>query len=186
MPERIIWSCIGVLFAVQIAGSLVIQRLFQLGVSDVIIPVFILTLGLFLSFFLRSWGQSQRLGPWQWWIPVIVYALFIFSLSNRSYPQAVPYFSTKAFHPVEYAVLGLLLCVASLSVLGGKGSFSFAARVISGGVFFGALDEFHQSFIPGRSARIDDVIFWDLLGIILACSAFLVVWFLLRRPARKV
>ncbi len=174
------WSCIGVLFAVQIAGSLAVQHLFGLSFGDIAVPIALLALGSVLSFLFHRSVRSKSYGPWKWWVPVIVYALFIFSLSNRSYPEALPTFSTKLFHPIEFAVFGGLLCVASFSALGKKGIFPFAARVLCIGVLFGLLDELHQAFIPGRTARILDVAFWDLLGIACACGVFLVACRLLR------
>jgi VanZ family protein len=175
LEGRRTWGWISAIFAAQTVGALIIWRLFGLDYSEVFIPVSVLALGAFVSFGFRSLTRSRELGAWQWWVPVILYAVFIFSLSNRSYPGAIPAFSTKIFHPIEYAVLGLLLCVAWFSILARKGVSSFAVRVYSLGILYGATDEFHQAFVPGRSPRVIDVLFWDLLGITLAFGTFLLV-----------
>jgi len=177
------WFLISVLFAVQTVGALIVQRLFHLGFSEVVIPISLLALGAVVSFGFWSYSESDRLGSWQWWVPVIVYAATIFSLSNRSYPGAVPCFSTKIFHPIEYVVLGLLLCVAWFSTLGKKGVSAFSARVFSLGIMYAASDEFHQAFIPGRSVRVADVLCWDLPGIALALGMFLLILWIWRSSA---
>jgi VanZ family protein len=172
---RTTWGCITALFTLQIVGALIVQRLFKLNFNEVIIPVSLLVLGTLVSLGFWSYAGADKLGSWKWWVPVIFYAAFIFSLSNRSYSGATPCFSTKIFHPIEYAVLGLLLCVAWLSGSAGKDLSSLAARVFSLGILYGASDELHQAFIPGRSPRVVDLIFWDLLGITLGLVAFLLI-----------
>jgi VanZ family protein len=166
IESRKAWYWISILFAVQILGSLIITRLFKMDLGDVLIPICLLILGtlLCLGFSFFTIGRS---GSWQWWIPVLIYALFIFSLSQRSYPNAELLFSTKLFHPVGYAVLGILLCMAWLPVLTTKGVLSFSTRVFSAGILLGLSDEFHQALVPGRAPRFLDVICWDLLGLAL-------------------
>jgi len=180
LDTRKSWGWVSILFAVQILGSLMVARLFRMDLSDVLIPICLLALGALLCLGFRLF-EAERSGPRRWWIPVLIYALFIFSLSQRSYPDAVPAFSTKIFHPIEYAVLGLLLCLAWMPVLSGKGIVSFSARVFSAGILFGASDELHQAFVPGRSPRVIDVVCWDLLGLVLGYC----VWLGLRRFSRK-
>jgi VanZ family protein len=172
---RTTWGWISAIFALQTVGALIVQRMFGLHFSDVIIPVCILGFGALISFGFRSYARSNKLGSWQWWVPVILYAAFIFSLSNRSYPGATPCFSTKIFHPIEYSVLGLLLCVAWFSISAPKSVSSLAVRVFSLGILYGASDEFHQAFIPGRNSSFFDVFFWDLLGISLAVWGFILI-----------
>ncbi len=160
------WGWICLLFAAQAIGSLAIAELFRMDLRDIYIPVLLLVIGAVISAIFRRYSNSRAFGAWQWWVPAAIYALFIFSLSNQSYPDAQPAFSTKVFHPIEYAVLGLLICVASLTALRKKGLPLFSAQVFSIGILFGISDEFHQAFIPGRTAHLTDVFFWDLMGII--------------------
>jgi VanZ family protein len=167
------WSWICFLFAAQAIGSLGIAGLFQMDLREIIIPVMILCAGAIVSAIFRAASVSGRLGKWRWWVPALIYALFIFSLSNRAYPEARPIFSTKVFHPVEYLVLGVFISLALLPVLREKGLRAFSARVFLIGVLLAASDEIHQAFIPGRFPRLTDVLFWDLMGISLAWAAIL-------------
>ena len=128
-----------------------VQKLFQLELRKVLIPIAVLAAGASISSVFRLNSGSRSFGACQLWIQVLLFALFIFSLSNRSCPDAVPAFSTKIFHPIEYAVLGFLLCLAWFAVPGKKGQLSLTIRVLSVGLLYAASDEFHQAFIPGRA-----------------------------------
>jgi VanZ family protein len=67
----------------------------------------------------------------------------------------------KLLHALEYAVLGGLLVPALRAAgLGSRGAVLAAVTLAS---LYGASDEFHQSFVPGRDA---DVLDWvaDTLG----------------------
>lgn len=169
------WSWICLLFAAQAIGSIGIARLFRMDLRDIIIPVMILSAGAVVSAVFRTVSEPSRFGKWQWWVPVLIYALFIFSLSNRAYPNAQPVFSIKVFHPIEYLVLGVFISLALLPALWEKGLAAFSARVFLIGVLFAASDELHQAFIPGRVPRLADILFWDLMGITLAWAAILIV-----------
>ena len=83
----------------------------------------------------------------------------IFLLSSSSHPplpQSSQIFSDKFLHLIEYAVLGFLLAWTlvntSLQVFPG---FPWVIG-LSVAVLFGASDEWHQSFVPGRSADVYD------------------------------
>jgi|SRR5208283_4432308 len=168
-----VWICL--LFAAQAIGSLGIAKLFQMDLREIIIPVMILSAGAVVSAIFRAVSESSRFGKWQWWVPALIYALFIFSLSNRAYPDAQPIFSTKVFHPIEYLVMGVFISLPLLPALWEKGLLAFSTRVFLLGVLFAASDELHQAFIPGRTPRLTDIIFWDLMGISLAWAAILIV-----------
>jgi VanZ family protein len=167
------WGWICFVFAAQAVGSLWIASLFRMDFRTIAVPVMILCAGAIVSGVFHAIRRPGRLGRWQWWVPVFIYALFIFSLSARAYPDAQPIFSTKLFHPVEYLVLGSFISLALLPALKGRGLIAFSSRVFLIGVLFAASDEFHQAFVPGRSCRLTDVLFWDLLGISLAWAAIL-------------
>jgi VanZ family protein len=167
------WGWICLLFAAQAIGSLGIAKLFHMDLRAIVIPVMILSAGAIVSAIFRAVSESSRFGNWQWWVPLLIYALFIFSLSDRAYPDAQPIFSTKVFHPIEYLVLGAFISLALLPALWEKGLPAFSARVFLLGVLFAASDELHQAFIPGRVPSLTDVLFWDLMGIALAWAAIL-------------
>jgi VanZ family protein len=93
-------------------------------------------------------------------IPALLWMGFIFYLSSQqttgiggdSYWQR--FFILKTFHLIEYAVLFILINFAINSKL-----YSLTLSYL-----YGISDEFHQSFIPGRTAKFIDT-FIDLLGI---------------------
>lgn len=118
-------------------------------------------------FFEHAW--QRRLVPLTLWCAVI----FAFSEMPGSGLDITPplwyVVERKSAHVFEYAVLAFL-------------SFRFFAAVyplerfsrvaILSGTFalaYGALDEFHQSFVFGRGARLSDVAI-DGIGIVLAIA----------------
>ena len=90
------------------------------------------------------------------------------------------YGQDKLFHALAYAILGGLLMAAMVP---GDNGFSRAqaALAVLLASLYGASDEFHQSFIPGRSAETAD---WlaDSAG---ALAAVLLVTWLSRRAAHR-
>jgi VanZ family protein len=105
-------------------------------------------------------------------LPSVVYAGIIFALSAQSNPlQFLPpelLLQDKLLHTMEYAALGALL-VPALRLAGLSWG---SALVVAVGLasLYGATDEFHQAFVPGRSA---DLLDWvaDTLGAALGAVA---------------
>ncbi len=82
--------------------------------------------------------------------------LFINYLSSQSSlpsPIGLP-FIDKFYHFIEYMVLGILLYFVDLPLI----------FLIFLGIFYGALDEFHQSFVPLRDPSFWDWVF-DFIGL---------------------
>ncbi|SHK93857.1 VanZ family protein [Desulforamulus aeronauticus] len=106
----------------------------------------------------------------------LVYMMFIWFLSSQS-SGAVVNFSfydsliKESLHLVEFAILYGLLVLALLT----RGELSRRGNKIAIGIsiLYALLDEFHQSFIPSRSATVTDLV-KDFLGVA-------VVWYILRR-----
>ncbi len=120
--------------------------------------------------------MSRRLRAWA---PALLYAALIFTLSSLSRPQdlvppALLSFD-KLLHLAEYAVLGGLLSRA-LGAAVRPPSRAFALALLLGALY-GASDELHQAFVPGRDASPFD---WsaDAAGTALGAGAVL---FLRRR-----
>ena len=61
----------------------------------------------------------------------------------------------------EYAVLGILLFL-TLTLWGIR---HIVRTALSAGILYAALDEYHQTFVPGRSGQIRDVVI-DSLGLL--------------------
>ena len=117
------------------------------------------------------------------WAAVVIWALLIF------YVSAQPSLSThwgiwdfilrKAAHMCEYAVLFLLLWNALAQLkLRERTSLLLGAFLA---VCYAASDEFHQTFVPGRSGEPRDVAI-DACGVIIALLA---LTYVRRRLARR-
>ncbi|MBI5180712.1 MAG: VanZ family protein [Nitrospirae bacterium] len=106
-----------------------------------------------------------------YWSATIAYALLIFFLSSLSGDKTEKLYlfkhSDKIIHLLEYAVLCFLISKTLFSTL--KESVrrytGLIAIVIS--LLYAISDEFHQSFVPGRSAEVYDV-FADGMGAVLS------------------
>ncbi len=108
------------------------------------------------------------------WGPPILYALVIFYLSSQSNP--LPglrlHVWDKALHALEYGGFAALLARA----LRGEGASHMTAMIgaLVIASAYGASDEWHQSFVPGRDSSIFD---WmaDTIGgaTLAACGALI-------------
>lgn len=101
----------------------------------------------------------KRLLPWT---PALVWAALLFVLSSRqSLPGPGVQHADKAAHFAAYAVLGALLAFAAART---GWPLAVAAAL---GILYGASDEVHQMFVPGRSASVLD---WlaDVAGVLAA------------------
>ena len=89
----------------------------------------------------------------------------IFSFSSIPGSAAkldIPYID-KLFHFVEYFILGAMLARAfSRSIVNPVYRYIFIASILIGSIY-GATDEFHQRFTPGRSCDIFDLLS-DIVG----------------------
>ena len=107
----------------------------------------------------------------KYWLPVILWAAFIFALScvpGKDIPNLpIPNFH-KLVHIIEYSVLGLLLIRAlshTATRLGTAKLILFSIIIIA---LFAFSDEWHQTFVPGRNGcLIDSVndIIYAMIGI---------------------
>ena len=87
----------------------------------------------------------------------------------------------KAAHMTEYAVLGVLLAgsfdeARGVSASGeagaaGAGLFRRMLTAFSIGTLYAVTDELHQTFVPGRSGQVSDVVL-DSAGVLLG----ILVW----------
>lgn len=117
--------------------------------------------------FLRNLNLISQLEkhPKIMWIITIIYAMLIFYLSSIPITQPpslekVLYISTIE-HIIEYTILGFLLFVSLKSI---KKDSVWAVVLI--GFLYGASDEIHQFFTPGRFCDILDV-FADFTGVLI-------------------
>jgi hypothetical protein len=108
------------------------------------------------------------------WLPVALYAGFIFALSSVSMPPILGPLdlNDKIKHGALYAVFAALVARAftpSLRVY----PLLFVLATVALVSAYGVSDEFHQSFVPGRSP---DVLDWlaDTVAALLVSVAFAV------------
>ncbi len=96
------------------------------------------------------------------WGLVVGYCLLIFAVSAQTTLTA-PGGSDKVAHMVEYSVLGFLWARAARATWS---TWTWRAVLISTIIFtgmYGAGDELHQSYVPGRFSAVSDVVA-DLCG----------------------
>ena len=109
------------------------------------------------------------------WGPAAIWAAVLFLLSELP-PEDIPggwAFGDKVAHLGAYFVLGATLAWAALRVRRGRGVF-----FVFLGVLYGATDELHQAFVPGRDPSVGD---WmaDVAGVLmgfLLLRFFLSAW----------
>ena len=128
-------------------------------------------------------GSSSRLSSLSLWLPVAALATLIFVLSSFPYLPSPPgQYSDKWEHMAMYGLLSTLIVRA----LAGGRWIGVRAAVFVGAVvlatLYGVSDEWHQSFVPGRTADAYDVMA-DAAGATLA-AGLLLAWAIIRRRRR--
>lgn len=101
------------------------------------------------------------------WLPVILYAGFIFYLSSISQPPGRYFFpqQDKIIHIAEYLVFALLLTRAIKNTYR-LSDFRLFLVVVLLTLLYGLSDEFHQMFVPMRTSEMADAIADGLGGIL--------------------
>jgi VanZ family protein len=103
-------------------------------------------------------------------IPLVLYSLLIFYLSSLSNPH-IPDFGfswqDKVIHAGAFFVYGVVLQLFLAKTVGVTSQKKYVIFYLVIGCFFGASDEFHQYFVPGRSCELLD---WlaDTIGLLLS------------------
>ena len=121
-------------------------------------------------FYMSSRNGDQSSGMSQLVAQVLNHALrTIFGSHAITIPEIV---IRKLAHFTEYLLLGMLLLSGLFNKLRPLRSFLFA---LVAGTIYAASDEFHQIFIPGRTAAAHDVLI-DAAGVL--CGALIMLKFL--------
>lgn len=112
------------------------------------------------------------------WGPVVTWMALIFFLSAQAQlptPEQhwLDVVLEKSAHTLEYAVLAALLSRA-LAASDGERRRAFGVAVLLAWLY-ALTDEFHQRFVPGRSADWSDIVF-DWLGAVAGAGLWLHAW----------
>ena len=118
------------------------------------------------------------------WGPAVAQMIAIFTFSSQENLTEVPGgFTDHQGHFIGYALLAILLVRALASATWRGVGTRAVVLAIAIAVLYGASDEFHQRFVTGRSATVDDWIA-DTLGVITGALAVLVVARIIQRRRR--
>lgn len=107
--------------------------------------------------------MSRRLAAW---VPAIAWAALLFFLSSRESLPAprLPHFD-KVAHFGAYLVLGALLALAA-----DRSRLPLWVAILLG-IAYGASDEVHQMFVPGRTSSLGDLAA-DAAGVLVAVLCY--------------
>ena len=113
------------------------------------------------------------------WLPVILYAAGIFVASSLESPPTPENVSDVSLHALAYCGLMLLVVRAVAHATWARVTLSAIAVAFVITVAYGASDEWHQMYVPGRHADIRDLIA-DAIGA-LAAGVGVKAWGIIRR-----
>lgn len=92
-----------------------------------------------------------RVQGWKRWLVPLAVVIGIFTITSWPHPPAMPRNSDKVVHFAAYGTLGAAVAWAAMTTR--------ARRVLVWAVvvsLLGAVDEWHQQFIPSRSMDVRD------------------------------
>jgi VanZ family protein len=108
------------------------------------------------------------------WGPAVAQMGVIFFISSLAQPPLPEGISDHTGHSIGYAILGVLV----LRALAGAGwagvSLMRGVSTVAFCTLYGMSDEWHQSFVPGRTAAWDDVAA-DVRGALLGAAFVLIL-----------
>jgi VanZ family protein len=104
------------------------------------------------------------------WGPVAAYMALIFFISAQPKAPLPPELSDKQGHSIGYMGLAVTVGRALAGGITAGTSLRVAAGAFAIASAYGASDEWHQSFVPGRSADVRDW-FADTMGALVGAGA---------------
>ena len=104
------------------------------------------------------------------WGPVVAYMALIFVLSAQPQPPLPSQLTDKQGHSIGYFGLAVTVSRALAGGLARGATPPAAAAAWTIAAAYAATDEWHQSFVPGRSADVHD---WyaDAIGALVGAGA---------------
>ena len=104
------------------------------------------------------------------WGPVVAYMALIFYLSSLHEAPLPRGVSDKSAHGFGYTVFSVIIVRALAGGLPRRITMRIAVAAVLFAVGYGASDEVHQMFVPGRSAELADLAY-DALGATAGAAA---------------
>ena len=101
--------------------------------------------------------SKHQSGSLYLWGPVIVYMAVIFFVSSLHEAPLPEGMSDKSAHWLGYTGFGVTIVRALAGGLGRRIAVRTAILAVLIAVAYGVSDEFHQMFVPGRSAELADL-----------------------------
>ena len=119
----------------------------------------------------------QRLPRWlRAFGPALLYMLLIWALS--SFPIQLDFsrvpLRDKGVHFIEYGTLSVLLTHALRTTAPKRNPLAIWATAVLITLVWGAIDEIHQAFVPGRFSDVGDLIA-DGCGAVVGALAYLMI-----------
>ena len=115
------------------------------------------------------------------WAPPIFYMGFLFFASSVPGDELPSWgFWDKAEHLLAYSVLGVLFLIPVAQARLALVTARTGAMAVLLATLYGAFDEMHQAFTPGRSPDVHDL-FADFLGASLGVAGVLLLRFVVTR-----
>ncbi len=116
-----------------------------------------------------------------YFLPALIFYLLVFLFSAKDLGiQLNGGWLDKIPHAFEFALLSVLLAIGFFKSLSASAQIK-AVVTFSTGLSLGFLDEFHQSFVPGRTADVRDILA-DAVGV--ACGILVYLYLVKRRKRR--
>lgn len=104
------------------------------------------------------------------WVPAVLWATLIFVLSSQPVLPSPEELSDKHLHAIAYGVLASLCLVGLTAARWRSITLGSVVAAFAVAVLYGISDEVHQSFVPGRTPDVADVVA-DAVGAALALAA---------------
>jgi hypothetical protein len=179
------WFWVSAIYGAQTLGAVAVTFCFKVKAQDILLPVALLGCGTAAAALLGYRDRRKAMTPTLCWFPLVLYVLFIFSLSHRTFSGADLSFKADYFHLVEFFTLALFLSCFWQALLRHGKSFIFFSCVVVSGALYGLADEFHQAYVPGRDANPLDIL-WDVVGLSLGCGTYLLARWLHEAMAARI
>lgn len=108
-----------------------------------------------------------------YWLPVIIYAIFIFQISSVPGENIPSLFTGQdvIFHFFEYTFFSILIGRAIKEYYPRRTKTIRILLTLALAFTYALSDEFHQSFVPNRTFSMFDIKI-DILGSLLGCLLY--------------